>query len=397
MAEIKKSGLKTVEASQEEIDGRIRKARRKMIFRTVEITVLVIILIVAIDLLYALRSFSSYEIRNTIERNQSTITKFAQFNDYILEYGNDGVACVTHQRDIVWNQSYEMSNPQVDVCGKYLCVYDEGGTSAYVLGEKGQECRIETTVPIQTVSIAKQGTVAVLMRGDAQAQVKLFDKKGQELANGKFYGEKGSFPLDIALSQDGKKLAVSMIDTSQGKVGTTISFYNFGSVGQSQVDNNVGAYTYSDILIPEIEYLSDSKMVALGTGKILIYEGTQKPVLTQEIVLEQEIASYFYNDKYVGIVYDNAISGTSWHVKVMDLKGKIVMENDISFPYTKVEFLSNDEICVTNETQCELFTVHSIKKFSYTFEKPIYKIIARSGAQNYTFIFKETTEEVRLK
>ena len=71
VAEIKKSGLKTVEASQEEIDGRIRKARRKMIFRTVEITVLVIILIVAIDLLYALRSFSSYEIRNTSQRLHS--------------------------------------------------------------------------------------------------------------------------------------------------------------------------------------------------------------------------------------------------------------------------------------------------------------------------------------
>ena len=397
MAEIKKNGLKTVETSQEELEQQLRQHRKKIFFRVIELTVITIILVVAVELLYALRSFTSYEIRNSIERSNTDAAEFVQFNNYIIEYSNDGATCVTHNRDMVWNQSYEMSDPNIDVCGKYLCIYDRGGTGAYVLGEKGLECKIETTLPIQTVSVASQGTVAVLMRGDAQAQVKLFDKNGEELANGKFYGEKGSFPLDIALSQDGKKLAVNMIDTSQGGVGTTISFYNFGSVGQSQIDNNVGTYTYKDILVPEIEYLSDNKMVAFGTGKILVFEGAQKPELSQEILLEQEIASYFYSDKYIGIVYDNVNMENSWHVKVMDLKGKTVMENDTSIAYTKVEFLSNNEICVSNETECEIFTLQSIKKFAYTFEKPIYKIIARDSLQNYTFIFKETTEEVRLK
>ncbi|MGN1155197.1 MAG: DUF5711 family protein [Agathobacter sp.] len=397
MAEIKKSGLKTVETSQEELEQQLRQHRKKIFFRVIELTAITIILVVAVELLYALRSFTSYEIRNSIERSNTDVAEFVQFNNYIIEYSNDGATCVTHNRDMVWNQSYEMSDPNIDVCGKYLCIYDRGGTGAYVLGEKGLECKIETTLPIQTVSVASQGTVAVLMRGDAQAQVKLFDKNGEELANGKFYGEKGSFPLDIALSQDGKKLAVNMIDTSQGGVGTTISFYNFGSVGQSQIDNNVGTYTYKDILVPEIEYLSDNKMVAFGTGKILVFEGAQKPELSQEILLEQEIASYFYSDKYIGIVYDNVNMENSWHVKVMDLKGKTVMENDTSIAYTKVEFLSNNEICVSNETECEIFTLQSIKKFAYTFEKPIYKIIARDSLQNYTFIFKETTEEVRLK
>ncbi len=397
MAEIKMSGLKTVETNQTEPDEQLRQHKRKMIFRTVEILVIVVILVVAIELLYALRSFSGYEIRNSITRHNTEETKFAQFNDYILEYSNDGAACVTHNRDLIWNQSYEMVNPDVDACGKYLAIYDKGGMELYLLDEKGLKTHIETTLPIQTVSVSQKGIVALMMRGEAQAQVKLFDVKGEELANGKFYGEKGSFPLDIALSQDGTKLAVSMVDTSQGEAGTTISFYNFGSVGQSQIDNNVGTYSYEGLLVPEIEYLSDSKMVAFGTGKIMLFEGNQKPSLEREIVLEQEINSYFYNDKYIGIVYDNANTSNTWHVEVMDLKGKPVMENEISIPYTKVELLSNNEICVTNETECELFTMQSIKKFGYTFEKPIYKIVATNGAQNYTFIFEETTEEVRLK
>lgn len=397
MAEIKKRGFKTVETDYEELESQIRKHKRLVFRRVVEIIAIVIITVAAVELLYALQSFDSYEIRNSIERSNTDATQFAEFNNYILEYSNDGISCVTHNRDRIWNQAYEMSTPKLDVCGKYVVVYDSGGSSIYILNESGLQSRIETTLPIQTVCIAGQGTVAVLMRDGTQAQVKLFDKAGNELANGKFYGDKGGFPIDIALSHDATKLAVDMIDVSQGDVNTTISFYNFGSVGQSQIDNNVGTYTYEGILIPEIDYLSNTKMVAFGTGKILVFDGAQKPELTQEIVVEQEIQSYFYNDKYVGIVYDSIETENMWHVQVMDLKGNVVMENDISIAYDSIEFLSNNEICVTNETECEIFTIHSIKKFSYSFEKKLFKIISGNRGQNYTFIFEKTTEEVKLK
>lgn len=397
MADAKKRGFKTVETNYEEAESQIRRHRRKIIRRVIEAALLVIVLVVAIELLYALRSFDSYEIRNSIERSNTDVTQFAEYNDYILEYSNDGISCVTRNREMVWNQSYEMSNPQTDICGKYLAVYDSGGNDIYILAEDGLQSQVETTLPIQTVCVAEQGTIAVLMRNGTEAQVKLFGKEGNELANGKFYGDKGGFPIDIALSHDATKLAVDMIDVSQGDVNTTISFYNFGSVGQSQIDNNVGTYTCEGILVPEIDYLSDTKMLALGTGKILVFDGAQKPELSQEILLEQEVLSYFHNDKYVGIVYDNIEKENLWDIKVMDLKGNVVMENEISISYDKAEFLSNNEICVTNESECEIFTMHSIKKFSYHFEKPIYKIISGDSGQNYIFIFKETTEEVKLK
>ena len=397
MEDVKKNGFKTVETNLEELDEQIRKHRRKIVWRTIEALAVIIILVVAVELLYALRSFESYEIRNSIERNSNEIAQFAEYKSYILEYSNDGISCVNHNREPIWNQSYEMSNPKLDINGDYLVVYDANGMDIYILSDSGLEKQIETTAPIQTVSIAKQGTIAVLMRSDTEAQVKLYDKKGNELANGKFYGDKGGFPIDIALSHDATKLAVDMIDVSKGVVSTTISFYNFGSVGQSQIDNNVGTYTYEGVLIPEIDYVSDSKMIAMGTGKLLVFEGKQKPELNHEIVIEQKILSYFHNDKYVGIVYDSIEMDNSWHIKVMDFKGSTMMENDTSVAYDKIEFLSNNEICVTNESECEIFTIHSIKKFSYTFDKPIYKIISGNSGQDYTFIFKETTEEVKLK
>ncbi len=395
--EKQKQGFTKIEKDIKEANANIRKARGRIIIHAVEILVLVLLLAVVVELLYSLQSFDSYELRGSVDRSNSDAAQFAEYGDYIIEYSNDGISCVTHTREPIWNQSYEMTNPKLDICGDYLTIYDEGGTKLYILGKKGLEKHIETTVPIRTAKVAKQGTVAVLMREETVAQVKLFDTKGTELANGRFYGEKGGFPIDIALSHDGKKLAVNMVDISKGSVSTTLSFYNFGSVGQSEIDNNVGTYTYKGLLVPEIDYVSNDCLVAMGTGRLLIFNGGQRPELTRDITIKEEILSFFHNDKYIGITYNNAEEEQLRHIKLMDLRGNVVMEHDTGINYSKIELLSNNEVCVTGATECELFTVRGIKKFSYSFEEPIYKIIAGTGGQDYTFIFKDTTEEVKLK
>lgn len=397
MADVKKKGFKTLETDYDELDQQLWEHRRKIIKRSIQILAGLVIVVVLIELIAALRNFDEYEVRDVVERSSSGAMQYEAFGDYMLEYSNDGISCVTKSRDIVWNQSFEMTTPKVRICGGYLVVYDATGTKLFILTKSGLEKSIEVSSPIQTVCIANQGTVAVLMKEDQQSQIKLYDKKGNELANGKFYGDKGGFPIDIALSYDGKKLAVDMVDVSKGKVSTTISFYNFGSVGQSEIDNNVGTYTFDGLLVPKIDYISNSQMIAMGTGKMLVFEGSQKPELAKEIDIEEEVLSYFHNEKYVGIVYDNVEVENSWHIKVMDLRGKTIMENDTDVAYDNIEFLSNNEICVRNATQCEIFTIHSIRKFTYEFDKELVKVFATNRDPYYAFIFKDTIEEVRLK
>lgn len=396
MAKEQKKGFKTVETNNE-VEQKIREHRRQNFKLFARVLLAIGFVVLVIGIIYALRTYSFYETTNSIERERSSATQFETFGGFLLEYSNDGISCLDTNHEIIWNQSFEMISPQIVICKDYLAIYDSSGTQIYIMTRSGLQKRIETALPIQTVCIAEQGTIAVLMKENTVSQVKLFDAKGNELANGKFYGDKGGFPIDIALSHDGTKLAVDMVDVAGGSVGTTISFYNFGSVGQSEIDNKVGSYTVEGVLVPEIDYVSNSRMIGIGTGRILIFEGSQKTEFAREIVLEEEILSCFHNDKYVGIVYNNIDEEELWHIKVMDFRGNTIMENDTSIPYTQIEFLSNDEICVTNANECQLFTPHSIKKFSYTFDKELYKILAGATSQNYTFIFKDTIEEVELK
>lgn len=397
MADVKKKGFKTLETDYEELDEQIRDHRKHIIKRVLQIILIIAVMVIGIELLYAIRNYNDYDVQEMLDRTRGGTTQYQMFGDQLLEYSNDGISSMDRNHDIVWNQSFEMTAPKVEICGEYLVVYDAAGTKLFILTKSGLVKGLEMNSPIQTVCIANQGTVAVLMKENQESQVKLFDKKGKELANGKFYGDKGGFPVDIALSHDGTKLAVDLVDVSKGNVNTTISFYNFGSVGQSEIDNNVGTYTFEGVLVPEIDYISNSRMIGVGTGKVLVFDGSQKPELSKEIYIEEEILSIFHNEKYIGVVYDNAEVENSWHIKVMDMRGTIIMENDTTIPYNEIGFLSNNEICVTNTTRCEIFTTHSIKKFSYEFDKELYKVFAGSTRQNYTFIFKDTIEEVTLK
>lgn len=397
MSKSNREGFRTVKTDFEELDEKIQSHRKRIFWRVVKIVAVVITVVALLELWLALRSYSSYEIRSSVERTDSEAAKFEEFLGNILKYSNDGAIYMDSRNELIWNQSFEMTTPLLDICGNYLVIYDKGGTEIYIMTKDGLEEKIETTFPIQTACIAGQGTVAVLMKEEDVSYVKLFDKRGKELASGNFYGNQGGFPIDIAFSHNAQKLAVDMIDVNDGNIKSTITFYNFGSVGQNEINNNVGTYSYSDMLIPEISYVSNDRMVAFGDHEIIVFDGEQKPTVKEEIFIEEEIDSIFYNKKYIGTIQNHHNEDGSRHIIVYDMKGTKVMENDTMMAYEWVEFLSNNEICIRNDHECELYTIHSIKKFSYMFDEELYKVIPQGLGADYIFILDGTTEEVRLQ
>ena len=54
-------------------------------------------------------------------------------------------------------------------------------------------------MPIQRVSVAKQGTIAVLMESEGISYLQLYDKEGTQLAAGELHVQNSGYPLDIAL------------------------------------------------------------------------------------------------------------------------------------------------------------------------------------------------------
>lgn len=138
-------------------------------------------------------------------------------------------------------------------------------------------------------------------------------------------------------------------------------------------------------------------MIAFGDTKVLIYEGTQKPALEKEIKLDKEIKSVFYNQNYFGLVNNNEDKDNTRHMEIYDTKGSHVLSKDFAMDYNEVEFLANNEICIRNDTRCLIYNTYGVKHFAYTFDVPLFKIVAGSSPLSYTFIMEGTTEKVKLK
>ena len=354
-----KSDFKTVETDLDELEEKIRKHRRKIAKRIIIVVAAVVALFLIVWLWMALRTYKSFDVKNSVEQKDKSAVSFT--------------------------------------CESFMTIYDRGGTDLYIMDKKGVKKEIGTSWPIIKACIASQGTVAVLVSENENYYVKLYDVNGKELASGEFFGEQKNIPVDIALSYDAKKLAVDMIDVSGGKTDSVISFYNFGSVGQNEIDNNVGTYKYENQLIPEIAYVSDSRMIAVSDQNIMVFDGSQKPKLKQTIKLEKLIDSVFYNNKYIGVAYSNNDKNCTSHIKLYDFNGKMLMENDTAIAYNSIEFDSNNEVCVTGDTACEIYTIHGVKKFYHTFDNKLYKVMYKSGMNNYIFIYDGAMDEVRLK
>lgn len=385
------------DADMEEYRQKIREHRRKVLKHGVIYAGIFLFLLAVLGLYMAFRQYTDYDIRSTAERSDTEATRFAEFRGNILKYSNDGAFYIDSANELIWNQTYEMSNPQLDICEEYLVIYDKKGTKIYILTESELQGSIETTMPIEQVCVASQGTIAVLMRKDNTAHLELYDKEGKNLAQGEIHGEKGGYPVAIALSHDALKLGVSMLDISGGKVNSTIAFYNYGSVGQNEIDNCVGVTSYEDMVIPELEFTSDERMVAFGDTKILVFEGTQKPKQTAEIVLEKQAQSVFHNENYIGIVSSNEDEAITHHLAVYKTDGGFVMEKDFPTEYSQIEFLSNNEICIQSETVCDIYTLRGVYKFHYEFDRELCKVIPGGMGLNYTFVLSDATERVRLK
>lgn len=390
-------GFKTVQTDVDELEAKIFEHRKDIFWKVMWTLLILMVMLVAFAVWTALRTFSGYDVVKSLERTDSEASHFQSFLGNIIKYSNDGVVYMDASGELIWNQSFEMNNPRIDTCEGYVTVYDKGGLTLYILDAEGVKKEISTNDPIQKVSIASQGTVAVLTKEKAVSKVALYDQKGNHLAGGEFYGDRGGFPIDIALSYDAQKLAVDMVDVSDGNIKTTIGFYNFGSVGQNEVNNLVASSSFSDLLISQIDYISAERMIAFGDNEVILFSGAQKPSISKEIYVDEEIQSVFYNEKYFGIVQNDYNEGSAHLIRAFDMRGNEIVSHATNLMYDEIEFLDNNEICVRNRNECEIYSIHGVRKFAYTFDKELYKIMSEGVGPYYIFVMDGATEEVHLQ
>lgn len=398
MAEDGRKGLRAV--SESEVDDykkKIRAHRIRIAARVLIVAAVIFMTLSGIGVYLSQRNYEDFELLSSADRSDTKGTRFLSFQGNILKYSNDGAFYTDSDNELIWNQTYEMQDPQTDVCEGYLAIYDKKGTKVYIMSEEGLQGSIETTMEISQARVAAQGTVALLMKKDGASYLSLYDREGNSLAQGAIHGTGGGYPIAIALSHDAIKLAVSMIDINEGALKSAVAFYNFGSVGQNEIDNCVGILSFDGMVIPEIDFATNDRLVAFGDSKIVMFEGTQKPEATVEIPLKEQVKSIFYNRDYVGVVIDKGEEQVSHSFLIYDKKGALVLQQDFDSEYDHIEFLSDGEICIRSQYGLDLYTLRGTHRFHYEFGEELCQVMPGALPLHYTVLLGNATEKIRLK
>ena len=369
--------------------GGLSKGKRALIF----VLIAVFFVVVAV-VLFIFASYDDFEEMSVNDMANETDTKYIDFKENLLSYSRDGAFYTDYNGNLIWNETYEMDNPRVRISGERLLLYDKQGSRLMIQSPEGKVGDISTNLPIVDADVAATGDVAVLMQDGSTGYITLYSVDGSTRASGEVHTVNSGYPTAIALSSDGERMCLSLINLNDGDVKTTINFYDFGSAGSSKKDNITASFSYSDMVIPEIDYVDEDRLVAFGDTEIVVYTAGSTPKVGAEIFLQSDVVSVFHNDSYIGAI---DFAGGENTLRVWSLSGAEKYTAPIDISYTKCEFNKSDEVMLTDGEDVAIYTMHGVEKFRYHFNEGFYQMIPWESSRSYVVVEKGAMRRIRLK
>lgn len=369
---------------------------RNLKIKVITIIGIVCALLLAIYLFCVYRTYNNYKVRKTIKIETGTNSQYQAFGEFVVKYSNDGISYI-NGTETIWNEAYEMKSPIVDVCGDYLAIADKNSNTIYIFNKKGKVGEINTSYPIIKIEVAQQGVVAALLEEASANYIELYDKEGNLIVSHKSLLSENGFPLSFSISNDGEKMMTSYLSIKEGSTENQVIFYNFSNVGKDEVDRVVGTFNqYGETIVPAVYFVSNEDAIAIGDNVLTIYKMKEKPTIRKEIKFDKEIQKVFYNEKYVGLIFENSKGDTPYKMEVYSLSGEKIMSKEIEMNLDHVKFAGKN-VLMYDDVTCELISLKGVVKFKHVFTKQLDAIVPMESTNTFLLMTKNKIEEISLR
>lgn len=370
---------------------------RQIKFYTV-LAILIVIAAVAFGTYISWKNkvYTDYEVIQQSEWIRASESQSLNLGGTLFTYSNDGMSCTDIKGKMIWNQTYEMQNPMIRICKKTVAVGDYNGRNIYVCDTQGTLGNIDTTMPIRDFCVSSNGIVAAVLDDSTVTAIYLYNKTGEQLAYFKTTMSKSGYPIAIDISSDGSQVAVSYIKAEDGKISSSIGFYNFSSVGQNYTDNLVSAYGYSQAVVPLIHFMGNDTVFAVADNRLMFFRGRQKPESLSDILISEEIQSVFYNEEHVGLVFYNTAEESTYRVEIYDTNAKKVSEIAFDMEYKDILF-DTSGIVIYNDNECLIYDWDNRLKYQGTFKDRVTCFIPGGNIARHTLITDDAIQSIELQ
>lgn len=374
---------------------KIKSHRFTIFYRTVLIILLVAAVLAAFYVQWKNKIYTQCSVLSSAELTLPQDTSLMPFSGHLLLYSKDGMSCVDAKGSTVWNETFEMQNPMVDVCRNVTAIGDYNGRNIYVADTSQLLGTITTSKPIRSICVSANGVVGVVLDDVDVTWIYLYSAQGEELVHFRTTMKESGYPVSVSISPSGELVCVSYLFVDSGQMKSSVAFYNFGAVGQNNTDNYVSGYDYLDSVVPVTRFLDNKTLFAVSDDRIMFFSGAQKPVSAAECLLDADVRGVYYGEEYVGLVFNSTESDKRYRLQVYDKSGTQTQVLEFDLDYTDIVFYE-EQIIIYNETECCIYNTEGVEKYAGSFEKTALKLIPAGAQYRYMLVTPESIDTVEL-
>ncbi|MBQ7371145.1 MAG: hypothetical protein IJW67_04575 [Blautia sp.] len=392
----KRQNGKEMQELTPEQEKRLQQRKKREAFRNrMIIAVVAAVILIALILFVWKRTYHSYKVVLASEQEDVVSTNYVSMGGKILRYSPTEASLMDRRMRASWTESYSMSNPVADVNGNSAVIADIDGTSFAIFNKNGKTGEVTTSYSIVKARISENGLAAVILDAGDDTWINFYASDGSLIAENQTKVDDPGFPLDMAVSDNGSILMVAYQFVDGGDTTSYVAFYNFSEVGQNEDDRIVSGYTYEGTVIPQVQFLSAGKYVALRDNGFTLYNGKQIPKEKKSVEVENEIISTFYDENLIGLVFKNSDDTDKLYtMDVYSTDGKLKFSRSFNIPYTSVK-MSDNAILLYNSSQICIMNDKGEERFNSTIDGTVRNFF-KIGWNRYMLILDNGINIIKL-
>lgn len=381
---------------EENEDGGAGLSRNRSVLRALLIAgvAAILIFIIRAELQGRVYSGASYnKIADVISQEGA---RYIALGDAVVTCSRDGASCMDTGGKMIWNIPFEMQQPVIDVSGQVLAVCDLGGSTIYILNSRQELGRVNTNLPVRAIRVSESGEVAAVLEDTDITWIYLYDQNGETIAYFKTTMAQSGYPVSMAISPDGEVVGVAHLTMGNSSIGSSIAFYNFGSVGQNSVENNVSGYNYSDEIFPYFTYLGNGSCAAVSDSRIVFFKGEEIPQSAANAMFSAQLEGVYSDGKHIALLFPDTSGEEDHSLRIYNDEGQLVVTIPFTLDFTNIQ-LVGDRVVINSDQECLIYNLSGVRKYRGTFRDDVIAVIPSQSPGKLTIVTKTTIEQMILE
>ncbi|WP_352400048.1 DUF5711 family protein [Anaerotignum sp.] len=207
---------------------------------------------------------SSVVAQGKMAIDESSRSTFVTLGQSFLLCTKDGVKFFNEMGDRKWNDTFNMTTPQLIHEGEFAAVGDMSGKTVRVYDEDGLLYTVQTDGELMQFALNVNGYLSIVSKESNAYRIQIYNPSGT-LLKGRVEESHGVFPLSSDVSDDNKAFVVSYMDTTDVEpIGRVLFFYINPNDSENYTDSMFAAVEKSGEIIPIIGFMQGGVLVAVS-------------------------------------------------------------------------------------------------------------------------------------